>query len=89
MKTFIKENWFRLMTGTSMLVFSFAFLLYVVSPTYASQTSENKTPEEVQTNDDIFIVESGGYLYSWGSKNSAWTWVRYADGTTPRKKKLP
>ena len=33
---FLKENWFKLMTGTSMLVISFAFLLYAVSPSYAS-----------------------------------------------------
>ena len=32
----LKENWFKLMTGTSMLVFSFAFLMYAVSPSYAS-----------------------------------------------------
>ena len=33
---FLKENWFKLMTGTSMLVISFAFLLYAVSPSYAN-----------------------------------------------------
>ena len=42
---FLKENWFKLMTGTSMLVFSFGFLMYAVSPSYANQTSENKTPK--------------------------------------------
>jgi len=45
MKNFLKENWFKLMTGTSMLVFSFAFLLYVVSPTYANYTKE-ETPSK-------------------------------------------
>ena len=33
---FLKENWFKLMTGTCMLVISFAFLLYAVSPSYAN-----------------------------------------------------
>ena len=37
---FLKENWFKLMTGTSMLVFSFAFLMYAVSPSYANYTKE-------------------------------------------------
>ena len=40
---FLKENWFKLMTGTSMLVFSFAFLMYAVSPSYANYTKE-ETP---------------------------------------------
>ena len=45
MKNFLKENWFKLMTGTSMLVFSFAFLLYAVSPSYANYTKE-ETPSK-------------------------------------------
>ncbi len=40
MKNFLKENWFKLMTGTSMLVFSFAFLMYAVSPTFANSSKE-------------------------------------------------
>ena len=40
MKNFLKENWFKLMTGTSMLVFSFAFLMYAVSPSYANSSKE-------------------------------------------------
>ena len=45
MKNFLKENWFKLMTGTSMLVFSFAFLMYAVSPSYANYTKE-ETPSK-------------------------------------------
>ena len=33
------------MTGTSMLVFSFAFLMYAVSPSYANYTKE-ETPSK-------------------------------------------
>jgi hypothetical protein len=40
MKNFLKENWFKLMTGTSMLVFSFAFLMYAVSPSFANSSKE-------------------------------------------------
>ena len=42
---FLKENWFKLMTGTSMLVFSFAFLMYAVSPSYANYTKQ-ETPSK-------------------------------------------
>ena len=45
MKNFLKENWFKLMTGTSMLVFSFAFLMYAVSPSYANSSKE--TPAKI------------------------------------------
>lgn len=51
MKNFFKENWFKLMTGTSMLVFSFAFLLYAVSPSYA-----NYTKEETSSKSDYALV---------------------------------
>jgi hypothetical protein len=48
---FLKENWFKLMTGTSMLVFSFAFLMYAVSPSYA-----NYTKEEMPLKSDYALV---------------------------------
>ena len=48
---FLKENWFKLMTGTSMLVFSFAFLLYAISPSYA-----NYTKEEMPSKSDYALV---------------------------------
>ena len=48
---FLKENWFKLMTGTSMLVFSFAFLTYAVSPSYA-----NYTKQETPSNNDYALV---------------------------------
>ena len=85
---FLKENWFKLMTGTSMLVFSFAFLLYAVSPSYANQTSENKTPE-TESNSDVFAVASGGYLYTWSSLNDVSCWSRNPSYCKPKKRKLP
>ena len=95
MKNFLKENWFKLMTGTSMLVFSFAFLLYVVSPTYANQTSENKTPK-MESNEDYFAVASGGYLYVWEERGHMSGWSNGVDYNSwsnesfvPRKRKLP
>ena len=49
MKTFIKENWFRLMTGTSMLIFSISFLIYATSPSYANLNSKEFIPESNYT----------------------------------------
>ena len=42
MKKFLSENWYKLMTGTSMLVFSFGFLIYAVSPTYANNSNKKE-----------------------------------------------
>ena len=50
MKKFLSENWFKLMTGTSMLVFSFAFLLYAVSPTYANNSNKTEKQKVENTN---------------------------------------
>jgi hypothetical protein len=33
---FLKENWYKLMTGTAMLIFACGFFIYAVSPSYAS-----------------------------------------------------
>ena len=95
MKNFLKENWFKLMTGTSMLVFSFAFLLYAVSPSYANKTSEIKKPQ-IDFNDYAFLVESDGYLYSFYSKGVADRWCEGMDANPdngasfkPHKRKLP
>jgi len=55
MKNFLKENWFKLMTGTSMLVFSFAFLMYAVSPSYANSSKETPAKSDyalVPVNED-------------------------------------
>ena len=36
MKTFVKENWYKLMIGCSMFIFSISALIYSVSPAYAN-----------------------------------------------------
>ena len=75
MKKFLSENWFKLMTGTSMLVFSFGFLLYAVSPTYANNSNKTEKQKvektESLTYNDPFIIESNGYVYMWKSKTHA------------------
>ena len=42
---FFKENWYKLMTGTAMLIFACGFFIYAVSPSYANETSEVNKPQ--------------------------------------------
>lgn len=44
MKTFVKENWYKLMIGCSMFIFSISALIYSVSPVRAN------IPQVVQGN---------------------------------------
>ena len=87
---FLKENWYKLMTGTAMLIFACGFFIYAVSPSYANQTSEVNKPQ-MESNDDSFAVASGGYLYTWGSRSYMLKWgAGYNNGDyKPSKRKLP
>ena len=42
---FLKENWYKLMTGTAMLIFACGFFIYAVSPSYANYTKQ-ETPSK-------------------------------------------
>jgi len=85
---FLKENWFKLMTGTAMLIFACGFFIYAVGPSYANETSEVKKPQ-MESNDDYFSVASGGYLYTWGSREAMLMWCGGSDNYNPLKRKLP
>ena len=75
MKNFVKENWYKLMMGSSMIMASFGFMMYAISPAY-SNNNENKVEilssqnitSPVGTNgviiDDNVYFTSGNYLYS-------------------------
>lgn len=39
MKTFIKENWYKLMIGTSLLMASFGFMIRSISPAFADNSN--------------------------------------------------
>ena len=74
MKTFVKENWYKLMVGSSMMMASFGFMIYSVSPAYSNNNDhkvEIQTPESsnapVGTNGVIiggaaYFVDAG-YIY--------------------------
>ena len=87
---FLKENWYKLMTGTAMLIFACGFFIYAVGPSYANQTSEVNKPQMKDYEDD-FAVSSGGYLYLWGSKYQMNQWCdgNSYEGFNPKKRKLP
>ncbi len=53
MKTFVKENWYKLMVGSSMLMASFGFMMYAISPAYSNSDNE-KTSLKEQPNNQIF-----------------------------------
>jgi ABC-type lipoprotein release transport system permease subunit len=61
MKTFVKENWYKMMVGSSMMMASFGFMIYAVSPAYSNSekteinnrdTSNNQKIIQVPVNDD-------------------------------------
>ncbi len=74
MKNFVKENWYKLMIGSSLFIFSVGFFINSVSPVYSSNTNKEKTEIKntnlpvgtngVNYNDGVLFVD-GGYVYSY------------------------
>lgn len=93
MTNFIKENWYKLMVGSSLLMTSFALMIYSISPAYSinnanqvkSQYIENNalnpTANGVIVGDNIYFVDDG-YVYQW-DKSYSWNsissraWLRH------------
>jgi hypothetical protein len=74
MKNFVKENWYKLMVGSSMMMVSFGFMIYAISPAY-SNSEKDKTEIKntgipnapvgrngVIVGDYAYFVD-GGYIY--------------------------
>jgi hypothetical protein len=70
MKTFLKENWYKLMIGFSMVTFSLSALIYSISPAMANDNEHNiqfnsNVPvgnKGVKIEDNAYFVD-GGYVY--------------------------
>jgi hypothetical protein len=76
MKNFVKENWYKLMIGSSMMMASFGFMIYAISPSYANKDLTEKIEARTQFNDEwYFLVDSKNRVWQhWkGSNGMDWT----------------
>ena len=70
MKTFVKENWYKLMIGSSMFIFSVSALIYSVSPARAenvfkAKSNSAETPFYVVVNGVVYSTKGSGYTSVW------------------------
>jgi len=104
MKNFVKENWYKLMVGSSMMMASFGFMIYAISPAYSNSDKEKteiKNTEipnaPVGTNsfqdDEYIYFVDGGYIYqfeNYAYSSNSTPKIFFKDQTQkPRKVKLP
>ena len=68
MKTFVKENWYKLMIGSSMFVFSVSALIYSVSPARA----ENVFKAKSNSAGTPFYVVINGVVYYTNGVSDGW-----------------
>ena len=61
MKTFVKENWYKLMIGCSMFIFSVSALIYSVSPARAENVFKAKSNIDIRPYSDYVVVN--GVVY--------------------------
>ena len=55
MKNFVKENWYNLMVGSSLFIFSVGFFINSVSPAYSSNTDKTNNSLKVLPNNQKVI----------------------------------
>ena len=72
MKNFVKENWYKLMIGCSMFIFSISALIYSVAPARAENVFKAKSNSTVGTI-PCFLV-SGGKVYAHDENESVSRW---------------
>ena len=98
MKNFVKENWYKLMVGSSMLMASFGFMIYAISPVYSNSDKEKTEIKNtgipnapvgtngVIYNGKVYFVD-GGYIYSKSTGSLDDFFSGYSNSWN--KKKLP
>ena len=72
MKTFVKENWYKLMIGCSMFVFSVSALIYSVSPARAENVFKAKSNSD-NTYDFLIDSQNRVWYHRAGQSPSYWT----------------
>ena len=74
MKNFAKENWYKLMIGSSMMMTSFGFMIYAISPSYANN---NLNKQKIAPNDEYweYLVDSKNQVWAHfkGSAKDLWS----------------
>lgn len=55
MKNFVRENWYKLMIGSSLFIFSVGFFINSVSPVYSSNTDKTNNSLKVLPNNQKVI----------------------------------
>ena len=67
MKSFLSNNWYKLMVASSLFIFSLGFFIYAVSPAYANTEKTNTTLKESKESYSSFyysdFVVVGGKVY--------------------------
>jgi hypothetical protein len=67
MKSFLSNNWYKLMVASSLFIFSVGFFIYAVSPSYANTEKTNTTMKESkEPNGSVFysdFIVVDGKLY--------------------------
>lgn len=102
MKNFVKENWYKLMIGSSMMMASFGFMIYAISPAYSNSDkdkTEFKNPENSNipigtygyANGPYVYFVDGGYVYRYEpGLDGAWKGTdKTNEKSTWQKSKLP
>lgn len=75
MKKFVKENWYKLMIGSSMMMTSFGFMIYAISPSYANN---NLNKQKIAPNDEYYeyLVDSKNQVWGHSKGASSNTWFK-------------
>ena len=63
MKNFVKENWYKLMIGCSMFIFSISALIYSVSPAYANMPKPIPAVTPVGKYDFYLLNPNNNFVY--------------------------
>ena len=67
MKSFLSNNWYKLMVASSLFIFSLGFFIYAVSPAYANTEKTNTTfTESIESTGSAYysdFVVVGGKVY--------------------------
>ena len=78
MKTFVKENWYKLMIGCSMFIFSISALIYSVAPARANVQEKTPLVKSSASSAYQFFVVKNNKIYglpNGNSGNSAYDWT--------------